>query len=105
MYPLREATEIESETKVSGKIYCANCIHCKLTPSPDGESRYYLRVRCECGKWTKKSGEEKIHKYCTVARRSIDACDRYEDMGDTADFLSDLRKVLPTSDESYSRDR
>jgi len=85
-----------------GKIYCANCIHCKLVPSsPDGDERYFLRVRCAAGKWKKKLGEEKIYKYCTVARRSLDACDAYEPMGDTKEFIRDLKKSLPVKDELY----
>jgi hypothetical protein len=84
-------------------IFCANCIHCKLVPSPAGlEGRYRLRVRCEAGKWRKKLGEEKVYKYFTVARRSIAACGSYEDMGDCREFMKDLRQVLPTEDEIYS---
>ena len=82
-------------------IYCANCIHCKLVPSPAGSGRYYLRVRCAAGKWRKAQGEEKYYKYCTVARRRIDACDSYEDMGDGPEFLRDLRMTLPAIDELY----
>lgn len=85
------------------KIYCANCIHCKLvrTPSEDGD-RYYLRVRCAAGKWRKKLGGEKFYKYFTVARRSIDECDAYEPMGDAREFIRELKKSLPIKDEPYS---
>lgn len=87
----------------TGRVYCANCIHCKLLPSPAGaEGSYRLRVRCEAGKWRKKLGEEKIYKYFTVARRSIPSCSSYEDMGETDEFLRDLRQDLPTRDEIYS---
>ncbi len=89
--------EAERETK----IHCANCIHCKLVPAPAGAGRYYLRVRCDAGMWRKKLGEEKLYKYCTVARRSIDSCDSYEDMGDGPEFLRDLRVSLPAADELY----
>ena len=86
----------------SGKLYCANCIHCKLVPSsPDGDERYFLRVRCVAGKWRKKLGEEKIYKYCTVARRSISSCDSYEEMGEAREFIRDLKKSLPVKDELY----
>jgi len=62
-----EAREsLDAGPATGGKIYCANCIHCKLVPSPAGGGRYYLRVRCEAGKWRKKLGEEKIYKYFTV---------------------------------------
>ena len=86
----------------SGKIYCANCIHCKLVPArPEGDERYFLRVRCAAGKWKKKLGEEKVYKYCTVARRSIRSCDKYEEMGESKDFIRDLKKSLPVKDELY----
>lgn len=87
----------------TSRIFCANCIHCKLVPSPaETEGRYRLRVRCEAGKWVKKLGEEKIYKYFTVARRSIPVCESYEDMGESAEFLKDLRSLLPTTDEIYT---
>lgn len=89
------------EAEREGKIFCANCIHCKLVPTPAGQGRYVLRVRCDAGKWLKKLGEEKIYKYCTVARRSLDSCDSYEDMGDGPEFLRDLRMTLPAGDEVY----
>jgi len=86
-----------------GRVFCANCIHCKLVPAPaDAEGSYRLRVRCDAGKWRKKLGEEKIYKYFTVARRNIESCDSYEDMGEATEFIKDLRKLLPTTDELYS---
>jgi hypothetical protein len=86
----------------SGKIYCANCIHCKLIPAmPEGDNRYFLRIRCAAGKWRKKLGEEKMYKYCTITRRYLDACDSYEEMGDTKEFLRELKKALPNKDEQY----
>jgi len=98
-----EELDTSADDAAVGRIYCANCIHCKLVPTPAGiEGRYRLRVRCDAGKWRKKLGEEKIYKYFTVARRSIPSCDSYEDMGDTAEFMKDLRELLPTADEIYS---
>ena len=89
--------------KSAAKIYCANCINCKLVHTPDGNSGLYvLRVRCVAGKWKKKLGEEKYYKYFTVARRSLDSCDSYEPMGDPKDFIKDLKKTLPIKDEIYS---
>jgi hypothetical protein len=86
----------------SGKIYCANCIHCKLLPAkPEGEENYVLRVRCAAGKWKKKLGQEKMYKYCTITRRHLDSCDAYEEMGDTREFIRDLRKTLPSRDEPW----
>ncbi len=91
----------ESGTRTS-KIYCANCINCKLVPSnPDGDDRYFLRVRCTAGKWKKKNGEEKVYKYCTVARRSIYSCDAYEAMGESSEFIRDLKNSLPVKDELF----
>ena len=85
------------------KIYCANCIHCKLVKTPCGNAdQYYLRVRCDAGKWRKKLGEEKVYKYFTVARRSLESCDAYEPMGDAREFIRDLKKTLPIKDEIYS---
>jgi hypothetical protein len=87
----------------SGKIYCANCIHCKLIPAkPEGEERYVLRIRCAAGKWKKKLGQEKMYKYCTITRRYLDNCDAYEEMGDTREFIRELRKNLPNRDEFYT---
>jgi hypothetical protein len=85
-----------------GKIYCANCIHCKLIPAmPERDDRYFLRIRCAAGKWRKKLGEEKLYKYCTITRRYLDECDAYEEMGDTRDFIRELKKTLPNKDEQY----
>lgn len=96
--------ERETETCTENKIYCANCIHCKLvTAEGENQDEFYLRVRCDAGKWKKKLGEEKIHKYFTVARRSIDYCDMYDDMGDAEDFIKELKMTLPTKDESYEK--
>jgi hypothetical protein len=98
---IRAFNEIEEEFH-SGKIYCANCIHCKLIPSrSDGENGYVLRIRCAAGKWKKKLGEEKLYKYCTITRRYLDECDSYEEMGDTREFIRDLKKTLPGKDGAY----
>jgi hypothetical protein len=85
-----------------GKIYCANCIHCKLVPARFSEDeRYVLRIRCAAGKWKKKLGTEKLYKYCTITRRYLNACDAYEEMGDTRTYIRELRKTLPEKDELY----
>jgi hypothetical protein len=93
----------------SGKVYCANCIHCKLIPAKPGDSegqgvedKYVLRIRCAAGKWKKKLGEEKLYKYCTITRRYQDSCDAYEAMGDTREFIRELRKTLSGKDEIYA---
>jgi hypothetical protein len=88
--------------KHSGKIYCANCSNCKLVRAPAADGgQYHLRVRCIAGKWKKKLGGEKLYKYFTVARRSLDECDAYEPMGEVKEFLKELRRTLPIRDEAY----
>lgn len=88
---------------VQAKVFCANCVHCKLVPAPaHSDDQYVLRVRCEKGMWKKKLGEEKVYKYFTVARRSIDECECYEDMGESKEFLRDLKRTLPVKDEVYT---
>ncbi len=97
------SSETQSKKQRTKKIYCANCSHCKLVRSPQGDGNHYtLRVRCDAGKWTKKLGGEKYYKYFTVARRSIDECDTYEPMGDEKEFIRELKKTLPIKDEVYS---
>ncbi|HEY9594390.1 MAG TPA: hypothetical protein VHE79_07930 [Spirochaetia bacterium] len=92
-----------SDELSSDKIYCANCIHCKLIRIPrGGGGEYGLRVRCDAGKWRKKLGEEKVYKYFTVIRRTLDQCDSYEPMGEVEVFLKELRRSLPIKDETYS---
>jgi hypothetical protein len=87
----------------SDKVYCANCIHCKLVKIPMGSaSQYGLRVRCDAGKWRKKLGEEKLYKYFTVIRRTLDQCEAYVPMGEVEIFLKELKKNLPIKDEIYS---
>jgi hypothetical protein len=95
--------DIVSDNLAGTKLFCANCIHCKLISSPaQGANQFYLRVRCAAGKWKKKMGEEKTYKYFTVTRRAIACCDSYESMGDSDEYLRDLRKSLPMKDEPYS---
>jgi hypothetical protein len=85
-----------------GKIYCANCIHCKLVPARfSGDERNVLRIRCAAGKRKTKLGGEKLYKYCTITRRYLDSCDAYEEMGDTRTYIRELRKSLPEKDELY----
>lgn len=80
------------------KIYCANCMQCKLVPA-ETDKGHVLRVRCTAGLWKKKLGEEKLYKYFTIARRTPESCAHYEPMGDLKDFLKDLKKNLPVRDE------
>lgn len=91
------------EDVFADKVYCANCIHCKLIKVAVGDgSQFYLRVRCDAGKWKKKLGEEKFYKYFTVARRSCENCESYEPMGEPKEFLKELKKCLPIKDEIYT---
>jgi hypothetical protein len=93
----------QDEEFQSGRIYCANCMHCKLVPAKsDKAEQYFLRIRCSAGKWKKKLGEEKLYKYCTVTRRYVGACDAYDAMGDTGEFIRELRKTAPGRDEIYT---
>lgn len=93
---------MDLEDPKTPKIFCANCVNCTLVKVPVGNgSQYQLRVRCAAGQWNKKSGEEKLHKYFTLARRTCDSCDHYVTMGDTRGFLRELRASLPTKDELY----
>lgn len=100
-----EAIAETEDAVTENKIYCANCIHCKLVPAAGNTTgQFYLRVRCDAGKWKKKLGGEKVYKYFTVTRRSIESCDSYEPMGDADEFISDLKRTLPIRDELYSKD-
>lgn len=82
--------------------YCANCIHCKVFRVVDNELEgFYLRVRCTAGKWKKKTGAEKVYKYFTVDRRISDNCPAYTPMGESRQFLKELRKELPFKDTLY----
>ncbi|MDR0555113.1 MAG: hypothetical protein LBG76_10010 [Treponema sp.] len=87
----------------SGKIYCANCMHCKLLPLKlEGETDYVLRIRCAAGKWKKRLGQEKMYKYSTITRRYLDTCDAYDEMGNTREFIRDLKKTLPNGDKPFT---
>ncbi|MBN2617713.1 MAG: hypothetical protein JXR64_05310 [Spirochaetales bacterium] len=83
------------------RIYCANCMRCKLVPT-DTDKGQVLRVRCTAGLWKKKLGEEKLYKYFTIARRTPDYCEFYEPMGDIKEFIKELKKSLPVKDEIIS---
>ena len=89
--------------RLTEKIYCANCLYCIVFKQPIGDSNsYVLRVRCNKGKWKKKSGDEKIYKYFTIIRRTPEECDEYNPMGEEETFIKELRKSLPVKDEIYS---
>ena len=102
---VQEKTSINAKSEEATKIYCANCIHCKLVPTEaEKAGQFYLRVRCDAGKWKKKLGGEKLYKYFTVTRRSIESCDTYEEMGEPNEYIRELKKTLPIRDEIYEKD-
>jgi hypothetical protein len=99
----RRELEVFDDELSTDRVYCANCIHCKLIKIPLGSaSQFGLRVRCDAGKWRKKLGEEKVYKYFTVIRRTLEQCDAYEPMGEVEVFLKELRRNLPIKDELYT---
>lgn len=93
----------EADSSYEEKVYCANCENCILFKQEDENTAntYHLRVRCAANHWTKKKGGEKFYKYFTVARRKLDFCEDYLPMGDAKEFLKELKKSLPISDETY----
>jgi hypothetical protein len=99
----REDIDIFEDESSTDRVFCANCIHCKVIKNPVGNGNLYnLRVRCDAGKWKKKLGEEKVYKYFTVIRRTVGRCTTYVPMGDAQLFIKDLKKNLPIKDEIYS---
>jgi hypothetical protein len=85
------------------KIFCANCQNCIVIRQYESEpDKYVLRVKCTKKKWVKRSGEEKLYKYFTVARRIVDDCDGFIEVGELFPYIKNLRKELPIKDEIYS---
>lgn len=86
------------------KSFCANCKHCiviRLYKSIDLTS-YKLRTRCLKGNWETRGGEEKIHKYFTIDRRTDSpACKDYNPVGELYPYLTWIKKCLPIKDEMY----
>ncbi len=90
-----------------GKIYCANCINCKIVKAYTDDGAAVKKVRCAAGHWKKRKGAEKLYQYDTVTRRTIDTCLDYGEMGDTRAFIKELKRNLPSSkspagDDVYS---
>ncbi len=95
--------EDDLDDSSNGRIYCANCIHCVLVKMPTGvNGQFVLRVKCLSKRWKKKLGEEKVYKFFTVARRTVNDCELYVAMGELKSYLKDLRKSLPIKDEVYT---
>jgi hypothetical protein len=89
------------------KIYCANCQHCIVIKLPvsDKADSFLLRLKCSKGVWQKKLGTEKLYKYFTAARRAMEKCEFYVEMGDVLPYIKSLRKTLPAQDEFYREGR
>jgi hypothetical protein len=51
--------------------------------------------------WKKKSGDEKVYKYFTLVRRTMNSCEFYDAMGEEKEYIKELRKSLPIKDEIY----
>jgi hypothetical protein len=85
------------------KIYCANCQNCTVIKIPvsNKADNYLLRLKCLAGVWQKKLGTEKLYKYFTAARRTMEKCEHYTEMGELLPFIKTLRKTLPAQDEYY----
>jgi len=86
------------------EIYCADCKYCSVIEKQQVvQNQYTLRVRCDKEKWKKKLGEDKFYKYFTVARRTMDFCDAYEQLDDDPkEYLKELKKYIPIKDEVYT---
>jgi len=85
------------------KVYCANCSHCIVfRKSLLKKNLYVLRVRCNMGKWKRRSGEEKTYKYFTITRRIHTGCEFYDPMGEEKSFIKELNNQLPVKDEIYT---
>ncbi|HPK44715.1 MAG TPA: hypothetical protein PLV62_07025 [Spirochaetota bacterium] len=85
------------------KFFCANCVNCIVIRQYESDpERFVLRVRCTKKQWTKRSGEEKLYKYFTVSRRTVDNCQYYNEAGDLYPYIKNLRRDLPIKDEIYS---
>ncbi len=85
------------------KDFCANCAHCIVVRRREGDAdRYILRVRCDKNRWSKRSGDEKLYKYFTVARRIQLNCEDYQEMGELPHYVKNLKRELPIKDEIYT---
>jgi len=55
------------------------------------------------GMWKKRlSKEEKIYKYYTLLKRTVNNCLYYDPMGEEESFIKDLKKTLPVQDIVYA---
>ena len=95
---------MSEESGKTDKIFCANCIHCKLVRASTDDGQVTHKVRCDAGHWKKKLGEEKLYKYATVMRRAMINCPDYDEMGEPRAFMKELKKTLPSKDETYTVD-
>ena len=90
-------------------IKCAECFNCKQYQSlvPGTAGRYFLRVKCEAGRWRRNGKNVSIHLH-RVLSRSRHNCDDYETTsdrpGDRLGFLYQLKESLPDEDHMYEPD-
>ena len=90
-------------------IKCAECFNCKQYQSlvPGTAGRYFLRVKCEAGRWRRNGKNVSIHLH-RVLSRSRHNCDDYETTsdrpGDRLGFLYQLKESLPDEAHMYEPD-
>ena len=99
---------------MTDKIYCANCLHCKLFHAPPKTGKtfqrglYYKRIKCTAGNWFTSKGVEKIRKFYTIARKTVDDCGQYISMSDNGEKVEEwidfLDSQLPSKDIVYRRE-
>lgn len=85
------------------KIYCANCLHCKVFIPPSGDSE--LLVRCIKGQWKNSFDSEDAFPLEKVLSCRMPECAHYEGMGedDCEEFIAELRATFePKSWEESS---
>jgi len=88
------------ETEGTDKIFCANCAHCKVVrDSNHAALDVVLRVRCAAGMWKKRVGVDKLYRLDTVEQRRVPECLHYDPMGECQDFIRELRRSLPQTQE------
>lgn len=88
------------ESGDSGKIFCANCYHCKVVKDSNHHGKdIVLKVRCSAGMWKKRVGDDKLYRLDTVEQRRVPDCPHYDPMGECHDFMRELRRSLPQTQE------
>ena len=78
------------------RMYCANCKNCKVIRELASDGSPLQKVRCAAGHWTKPLGGEKLYPLATVPRRTVHNCLDYDEMGETKQYMKELKKNLPS---------